>query len=132
MIQSIEASISDTGAAIAALAGVVVIGVLKAAERFGYLRTPSAWRTESEALMARLNSMERRVGELETELATVRAENSELRSRPDLTTMAQLIRDHDEHNKQMLSALIEVISAVAVAVGATSSVHHPSHGEPSI
>lgn len=93
------------------LAGAAVVyGLVKVLERLGWVRTPTAWREEAEALQHRLTMMDERVAQLETKLAEqdevivmLRAENAELRARPDFGQMMQMIEAHDKSSREVLS-----------------------------
>lgn len=110
-------SLSTVASSLIVAAGAlaaVLYAVVKVAERFGWLRTPSAWRTEAEGLS-------RRVAYLEKELAAVKVENAELRARPDQTTLAAAISRHEERAETRSRATLDALERIATAVAGAAT-----------
>lgn len=87
---------SGSVAVLAAVAAACAVATLKSLERFGYLRTPTAWKLEAEALNARILDLERTQAMTTIELASVKAENQLLRQRPDLSSILDALEAHDK------------------------------------
>lgn len=73
------------------LGSAVVFALLKGMERFGWLRTPTQWKTECEALQRECDRLNTRIETLETDVNALRAENADLRSRPDYDALVATV-----------------------------------------
>lgn len=96
----------------ALLAGVVY-GALKALERFGVLRSPTAWRTEAEALDREVKRLAARIEAMAAELNRLRGENSELKQRPDYSALYELMERHDRREAENHKASLALMQKIA-------------------
>ena len=103
-------------AAVAAAKGIDWL--MRAAERFGFVRTPSAWKLEAEALVQRVDELAGELAAVKAELASVKAENAELRARPDLTAVVAMLERQEERADEFSRTVCAAITRLADHVGA--------------
>src|SRR4051812_1440606 len=102
----LAAAVPSTFAAWLLLGGGFVFIVLKGMERFGWLRTPTQWKTECEALQRECDRLNIRIVVLEKEVIELRGDNQVLRSKPDVSALYELMQEHDSRENRNHEATV--------------------------
>lgn len=118
---TVAATVTSDLAFYVLLAGAIFIGALKAMERFGWLRSPTAWKTEAEALQRECDRLNIRIVVLEKDVTDLRAENAELRARPDMGALYTFMKSHDEREDQNHLAALEALTAITKTLEALAA-----------
>ncbi len=119
MLDAIQTDLPFWALAVAAS----IFAVMKGMERFGWLRTPTAWKTECEALQRECDRLNIRIIVLEKDLSDLRALNADLKAKPDVSALYSLMEAHDrreeENHKGTIAALDAITRRLENSGGAT-------------
>ena len=110
----------DSLTTVALIGGGALYALAKTAERLGWIRTPTAWKQEAEALAHRVDELAAELKHVRGELETVKTENAELRGRPDFDVIVQMVERHEARSDEQTSAICAALERIAHHVGAAA------------
>lgn len=103
---------------VAAVAGFVAIvklaeRIMRFGERFGFVRTPSAWKLEAEALVQRVDELAAELRDVKVENLALKAEIAELRGRPDFGLVVRMIERHESRSEETSREIVEALQRIS-------------------